>query len=134
MAEGWVPPTHGVVRAYSRGCRCDECTQAYLNQESLPRKRRTDISPEELERNRQLARDHRYRQYAQRTLVRGRLVHPDPIGGHGTNTAYTSSGCRCRKCTEASKWSAGRYNAKLKPEDPSIVVDPGSAFSFGGSQ
>lgn len=87
VEEGWVPRTHGAPSSYNRGCRCGPCREANTTRH---RAGRYDAS-------------YRNRNYRERVLVQGVLVHPKPPGGHGKRWVYVTFGCRCGACTDAAR-------------------------------
>lgn len=90
---------HGTPTRYNAGCRCLACRERHAT--------RTRAS--------EASKRYRQRKYAQRTVVNGRMVHPNPgEGGHGSLTAYTSYGCRCEACSTSMR------NHQLRTRDEGV--------------
>lgn len=59
----------------------------------------------------------RHKRRAERELIDGRLVHPNPYGGHGSLTAYTTCGCQCASCRGANAAYFRQYRARRTEGD-----------------
>lgn len=99
VAEGWVPLRHGIPSSYVRGCRCDECRAA-----QAARQRSAGGGG--------YGEAHRRRNFAERTFVGGRWIAPVPDERHGREDTYKRHGCRCVRCTVATREATAARKAK----------------------
>jgi hypothetical protein len=86
MTTTRFPGAHGRAVQYSRGCRCQPCTDANTRQVKEARDRR---------RANKAAADR---------------------AGHGKASTYTNYGCRCQDCTKANADKCAHYRqSKASP-------------------
>lgn len=67
--------------------------------------------------------------------IDGVPVHPDPPGGHGSNSAYNTAGCRCAMCQAGAheyylQQKERQRKMRTKRQAPAASVDLDSVFSF----
>ena len=84
---------HGALTSYSKkGCRCDECKQAYSTY---------------------------WADYTKRRKAAGgnNLARPD-LDYHGTNSGYTRYECRCPDCKAAHSVAMKLYKDRIRNAPP----------------
>jgi hypothetical protein len=81
--------THGTRSHYVRGCRCDECTKANRDYQTV------------------------------RIVQRKKLLASGAVTKqHGNINTYNNWGCRCNACTEAQKLRCRAYHARVPHPSP----------------
>lgn len=71
---------------------------------------------------------YRMRRYAERIVIDGYTVHPDPV--HGRVTSYISFGCRGPMCRDAQTWYRDTGEAALpKARERKCTVDECVTYS-----